>query len=90
MYGYQQQGAEVSGHNNGDHQAGHHQDFMGQSGMGSGLLEKVYSNRGPQFVLTFMKELYGMLRVEGNLSSAYQPQMDRQTEQLNQELEKYL
>jgi hypothetical protein len=37
-----------------------------------------------------MKELYRMLGVEGNPSLAYQPQMDGQTEQLNQELEKYL
>jgi hypothetical protein len=42
-----------------------------------GLLEKIYSDQGPQFVSAFMKELYGMLSVEANPSLAYQPQMDR-------------
>jgi hypothetical protein len=37
-----------------------------------------------------MKELYRLLEIEGNLSMAYHPQTDRQTERINQEVEKYL
>jgi hypothetical protein len=35
------------------------------------LPKKIYSDHGPQFMLMLMKELYRMLRVEGNPSSAY-------------------
>jgi hypothetical protein len=37
-----------------------------------------------------MKDLYTLIRVEGNLSMAYHPQMDGQTERVNREVEKYL
>ncbi|OCB89451.1 hypothetical protein A7U60_g3340 [Sanghuangporus baumii] len=37
-----------------------------------------------------MKELYKLLHIEGNPSTAYHPQTDRQTEWVNQELEQYL
>ena len=37
-----------------------------------------------------MKELYKLLRIEGNPSTAYYPQTDGQTERVNQELELYL
>ncbi|OCB87021.1 hypothetical protein A7U60_g5913 [Sanghuangporus baumii] len=37
-----------------------------------------------------MRELYKLLHIEGNLSTAYYPQTDGQTEQVNQELEQYL
>jgi transposase InsO family protein len=55
-----------------------------------GLPEKVYSDQGLQFISTFMKELYGVLGVKGNPSTAYRPQTDGQMEHLSQELEKYL
>ena len=55
-----------------------------------GLLKKVISDRGPQFVSSFMKELYKKLGIEPNPSTAYHPQTDRQTEWVNQELEEYL
>jgi len=48
------------------------------------------SYRGPQFVATFIKELYQLLEIEAATSTAYHPQTDRQTEQVNQELEQYL
>ena len=51
---------------------------------------KVISDRGPQFVSRFMKELYKNLGIEANPSTAYHPQTDRQTERVNQELEEYL
>ena len=37
-----------------------------------------------------MRELYKLLHIEGNPSTAYHPQTDGQTERVNQELEKYL
>ena len=55
-----------------------------------GLPQKVISDRGPQFVSGFMKELYKNLGIKANPSTTYHPQTDRQTEQVNQELEEYL
>ncbi len=37
-----------------------------------------------------MKELYRMLDITPNASTAFHPQTDEQTEQVNQEVEKYL
>jgi hypothetical protein len=54
------------------------------------LPHKVISDRGPQFVATFMKELYCLLGIEAAMSTAYHPQTDGQTERVNQELEQYL
>ncbi len=50
----------------------------------------IISDRGPQFVFKFMKELYRLLDIMQNASTAFHPQTDRQTERVNQELEKYL
>jgi transposase InsO family protein len=55
-----------------------------------GLPSKIYSNRGLQFISKFMKELYGLLSIKGNLSMAYCPQTDGQMEQTNHEVKKYL
>ena len=55
-----------------------------------GLPRKVVSDRGPQFVAAFMKELYRLLGIEAATSTAYHPQTDGQTERVNQELEQYL
>jgi len=55
-----------------------------------GLPRKVVSDRGPQFVAAFMKELYRLLGIEAATSTAYHPQTDGQTEGVNQELEQYL
>ena len=54
------------------------------------LPKKVISDRGPQFVSSFMKELYKKLGIKPNPSTAYHPQTDGQTERVNQELEEYL
>jgi len=55
-----------------------------------GLPRKVISDRGPQFVAAFIKELYRLLGIEATTSTAYHPQTDGQTERVNQELEQYL
>jgi len=55
-----------------------------------GLLESVVSDRGPQFAVELTKELNRMLEIETRLFTVFHSQMDRQTEQMNQELEQYL
>jgi len=55
-----------------------------------GLLRKVMSDRGPQFIAAFLKELYQLLGIEAMTSTTYHPQTDGQTERVNQELEQYL
>ena len=45
-----------------------------------GLPRKIISDRGPQFVNQFVKNLYAILGIKGNLSTAYHPQMDGQME----------
>jgi len=55
-----------------------------------GLLKCVVSNRRPQFVALFTKELYRLLGIRISSSTAWHPQMDRQTERVNQELDQFL
>ena len=55
-----------------------------------GLPRKVVSDREPQFVAEFTKELYRLLVIKLAATTTYHPQGDRQTEQVNQELEQYL
>ena len=55
-----------------------------------GLLESVVSDRGLQFAAELTKELNRMLGIKTKLSTAFHPQTDGQTEQMNQELEQYL
>jgi len=55
-----------------------------------GLPCKVISDRGPQFIAVFMKELFWLLGIEAASSTAYHPQTNGQTEHVNQELEQYL
>ena len=55
-----------------------------------GLPNSVISDRGPQFVAEFTKELYRLLGIKVTASTAYHPQTDGQTERLNQELEQYI
>ena len=54
------------------------------------LLKKIIHDRGPQFNVKFMRELYKALHIEGNPSTAYYPQTNSQTECINQEIEQYL
>ena len=55
-----------------------------------GLPESVVSDRGPQFAAELTKELNRMLGIQTKLSTAFHPQIDGQTERMNQELEQYL
>jgi len=55
-----------------------------------GLPESIVLYRGPQFVAELTKELNKMLGIETRLSTAFHPQMNGQTERMNQELEQYL
>jgi hypothetical protein len=50
----------------------------------------VVSDRGPQFVAGYTRELYKLLGIELATSTAYHPQTDGQTEHVNQVLEGYL
>ena len=54
------------------------------------LPESIISDRRPQFTAELMKELNRMLGVETRLLTVFYPQMNGQTEQMNQELEQYL
>jgi len=52
-----------------------------------GFPEGMISDRGLQFVVELTKELNKMLGIEMRLLMVFYPQIDRQTEQMNQELE---
>ena len=55
-----------------------------------GLPRKIISDRGTQFTAHFTHALCHLLDINQNLSTAYHPQTDGQTEYLNQELEQFL
>ncbi|VDC05061.1 unnamed protein product [Peniophora sp. CBMAI 1063] len=55
-----------------------------------GLPRRIISDRGAQFINSFVRELFCLEGVESNLSTAYHPQTDGQTERQNQELETFL
>jgi len=55
-----------------------------------GLLKHVVSDRGPQFIASFTKELYRLLGIRLSSSTAWHPQTDGQMERVNQELDQFL
>jgi len=55
-----------------------------------GLPKCVVSDRGPQFVARFTRELYQLLGIKLASFTAWHPQTDGQTERINQELDQYL
>ena len=55
-----------------------------------GLPRKITHDRGPQFHSRYMKEIYKLIGIEGNYTTAYHPQTNGQTERMNQEIEHYL
>ena len=54
------------------------------------LHDTLISDQGPQFASAFARELARLLKYDIQLSTAYHPQTDGQTERANQELETYL
>jgi len=55
-----------------------------------GIPRKVLSDRGPQFASKSMKELTKTLGKKRQLLMIYHPQIDRQTERINQEIGMFL
>ena len=55
-----------------------------------GLPDKMLLDRGPQFAMMAFRELLKLLGIKLNLTTAYHPQTDRATKQVNQEIEAYL
>jgi hypothetical protein len=55
-----------------------------------GLPSRIISDRDPRFTSTFTKELCRLLQIDQNISTAYHPQTDGQSERTNQWLEQYL
>jgi transposase InsO family protein len=55
-----------------------------------GLPDKMLSDRGPQFAAKAFCKLLKLLGIKSNLTTAYHPQTDGATEQVNQEIEAYL
>ncbi|MBW0555757.1 hypothetical protein O181_095472 [Austropuccinia psidii MF-1] len=55
-----------------------------------GLPSRIVSDRGPLFVSSFWTNLCQRLKVSRDLSTAYHPESDGQTERVNQIIEKYL
>src|SRR5258708_31222442 len=55
-----------------------------------GLPSSIISDRDPLFTCLFWDSLMSQLRIQSKLSTAYHPQMDGQTERVNQCVEQYL
>ena len=55
-----------------------------------GLPHRIISNRDPRFTSVFSRELCHTLGISQNISTAYHPQTDGQSERTNQRLEQYL
>jgi hypothetical protein len=55
-----------------------------------GLPTKIISDRDPRFASKFTRELCKLLGIQQNISMAYHPCMDGQSERSNQWLEQYL
>ena len=55
-----------------------------------GLPSKIISDRDPRFVSRFTRELCNILGIKQNISMAYHPRTDGQSERTNQWLEQYL
>ena len=55
-----------------------------------GIPDAVISNRGPQFILSFTRDLYSKSGIEMKATTAYRPQSNREAERVNQEIGTYL
>ena len=66
------------------------QIFIDQVWRRFGLLDTIISDRGPQFASKVFQEMCQLLKVDHCMSTAFHPQTDGETEQVNQELKTYL
>lgn len=64
--------------------------FLDNVGKLHGLPKTVVSDRGPQLVSKFWKDLCELSEIEPRLSSAFHPETDGQTERVNGVMEQYL
>ena len=55
-----------------------------------GLPNSIVSDRGPQFAADFWRYLFAGLGIATQLSTAFHPQIDGQTERINASMEEYL
>ena len=55
-----------------------------------GIPSRIISDRDPRFTSTFTRELCRTLSINQNISTAYHPQTDGQSERTNQRLEQFL
>lgn len=55
-----------------------------------GLPDSIVSDRGPQFISIVWKALCQRLKIKANLSRAFHPETDGQTERANQDAERHL
>ena len=55
-----------------------------------GLPSKIISDQDPRFMSKFTRELCKLMGIEQNISTAYHPRMDRQSECTNQWVEMFL
>ena len=64
--------------------------FLSQVFAKHGTLTDIVSDWGKHFISHFWRSLCQLLGIKANLSTAYHPDTDSQTEQVNQILEQYL
>src|SRR5882724_7121585 len=64
--------------------------FLSQVFAKHGTPTDIISNRGKHFISRFWRLLCQLLGIKANLSTAYHPETDGQTERINQILEQYL
>ena len=53
-------------------------------------MDKIISDRGPQFSAKSFLELLKLLKIKSSLTTAYHPQSDGATERVNQEIKAYI
>ena len=53
-------------------------------------MDKIISDRGPQFTAKSFLELLKLLKIKYSLTTAYHPQSDGAMERVNQEIEAYI
>jgi hypothetical protein len=54
------------------------------------IWKQIISDRGTQYAAQFMKDLHKLTNTTTNISTAYHPQTDGQTERINPEIKQYL